>query len=298
MTETLRSLYTRAFRSLREADCATPALDARLLISNAFGISPESWLLRQDAAIDPKELAKTEKFIKRRADGEPVSRILGRRAFWTLDMEISPCVLDPRPDSEAVILAALKCIENRPGPLSVLDLGTGSGCLLLAVLNERTDTNGIGIDRSEKALEIARRNAQKHGLADRATFILGNWTDGIEDTFDLILSNPPYIPTDDIANLDREVRDHDPCGALDGGPDGLDAYRSLAPRIARHLKSPGCAVLETGAGQLDDVRNIFVASDLCIIHVEKDLSGTGRAIIISHESPVTGKIGSISFPRA
>lgn len=223
-------------------------------------------------------------FARRRIGGEPVWRILGERDFWGLTFKLSPETLEPRPDSEAVIEAALAWLgEGKHGPLRLLDLGVGSGCLLIALLSECRSAHGLGIDVSEAACAAAARNATDNGVGARARFQRGDWLEGVPGPFDLIVSNPPYIPTADIAGLAREVREHDPRRALDGGEDGLDAYRTLASGLAEVLAPGGCVVLEIGAGQEADVAAILRRGGLAHRATRHDLGGHPRALVFTAE---------------
>ena len=216
--------------------------------------------------------------LARRAAGEPVAYITGRRAFWTIELEIGPGVLVPRPDSETLIEAAVAHFGDR-SPERILDLGTGPGTLLLAALDEWPEALGLGIDASEAALGYARRNAERLGLAARADLRLGNWAEGLQGPFDLILCNPPYVEA--AANLPRDVRDWEPAEALFAGADGLDDYRRLAPTIAPLLAPGGIACIELGAGQAPQVAPLFEAQGLrAALH--SDLGGHPRCLSLTH----------------
>lgn len=221
-----------------------------------------------------------EAFVRRRLAGEPVDRIIGSRGFWTLDLAVTPAVLSPRPDTETIVRAALDHTRHRP-PLEVLDLGTGSGAILLALLAELPEARGLGVDLSADALAVAGSNARAGGLADRAAFLCGGWDAALGRRFGLVVSNPPYIPTADIPGLDREVRDHDPHLALDGGADGLDAYRAILPLLPRLMSDEGCAVLEIGLGQDEALRGLAAASGLAVAEIRPDLGGVPRAVVLA-----------------
>ncbi len=225
------------------------------------------------------EPAVFEALIARRERREPLSHLTGRREFWSLELETGPATLDPRPDSETLIEAALDVVEDRADPLSVLDLGTGTGCLLLAILHELPRAAGVGIDASPEALAVARRNATHLGLASRARFEEGDWGRALQRPFDLILCNPPYIPTAQISQLEPEVAEYEPRIALDGGPDGLDSYRAVMPDIARILTPRGAAVLEFGAGQGAAVGQIVAGAELAVAGVYRDLAGHDRCLV-------------------
>ena len=267
---------------LKQAGLPTPELDARLMVRGATGASEIEMIREPGAFISPEEEVLLAGYEKRRLAGEPVSRILGRREFWGLDFAVTPAVLDPRADSETLVAAALDLLRGVAGP-RILDLGTGTGCLLLAVLSERPDAQGLGVDISGAALDVARANAAALGLAARAGFVMADWTAGVDGVFDLVLSNPPYIVSTGIAALDAGVRDHDPRLALDGGADGLDAYRALARALPPVLAPRGHAVVELGFGQADAVTALFEAAGLCVAHVVSDLGGVPRALVAGRE---------------
>lgn len=253
----------------------TPRLDAELLMAHALGVERETLLLSNQEREAPDGF---EPLIFRREGHEPVAYITGRRAFWTLELEIGPGALIPRPDSETLIEAAAAHFGKR-GPRSIVDLGTGPGTLLLAGLDQWPEARGLGVDRSEAALEFARRNAGRLGFANRAQFHLGDWGSGIEDAFDLVLCNPPYVERD--ADLPREVSAFEPPCALFAGADGLEEYRKLAPQVARLLAPQGLACIEIGAGQVEEVRALFSREGLQT-DSRKDLGGHVRCVTLRH----------------
>jgi release factor glutamine methyltransferase len=248
---------------LREAGFANPGLEARLLAAHADG--------------NPLRL---EALLTRRLTHEPMAFILGRQGFWTLDLEVSPTTLIPRADSETLIEAALAALPDRAAVRRVLDLGTGTGCLLLAALVEFPVAWGVGIDRSPPATALAARNAQTAGLADRAGFVTADWSAPIAARFDLVLCNPPYIATPDLATLMPEVAGHEPKSALDGGRDGLDAYRTLLPALHALLDPNGVAVLELGQGQHEKVEKLARQAGLEVAALRHDLGGIARALVL------------------
>ena len=283
----------------------TPRLDAELLMAHALGETREAMLLggldrhsppfvpsgveedRADAL--PGSGAATspgtngaggafDALVARRAAGEPLAYITGTRAFWTIELAVAPGVLIPRPDSETLIEAALAHFAGTPGPRRILDLGTGSGALLLAALSEWPLATGVGIDRAEPALAIARANAEALGLAGRAQIIGGGWQ-GTGERFDLILCNPPYIATADP--LPRDVVEHEPHGALFAGSDGLDDYHALAPLLPAQLASGGVACIEIGATQGPAVSALLQVEDL-VVQIRHDLAGRDRCIVVTH----------------
>jgi release factor glutamine methyltransferase len=252
----------------------TPRLDAELLMAEALGVSREAMLLGGlDRATSTNGVFGA--LVERRRAGEPIAYILGYRDFWTIRLQVAPGVLIPRPDSETLIEAAVAHFAGTSGPMRILDLGTGSGALLLATLAEWPQANGVGIDRSPKALEIAQANAEALGMADRATILEGGWA-GTGEAFDLILCNPPYIGTDEA--LPRDVIDHEPHAALFAGADGLDDYRAIAPSLPAQLAPGGVACIEIGATQGEAVAS-FMASQGLVVHIRHDLAGLDRCIV-------------------
>ena len=220
-----------------------------------------------------------ESLLLRRIAREPLAYITGRKEFWSLDFAVGPGVLIPRPDTETLIEEVLRTYPDHAAPLSILDLGTGSGCLLVAALKEYPNAHGVGIDLSPDALAWAGRNLAAHHLEDRATLIESGWLEEASPGFDILLSNPPYIPSAKITALQPEIARFEPAAALDGGPDGLDAYRALAPRIARLLKPAGRAFLELGAGQGEAVAALLAPAGLELDHFAADLAGIPRCLV-------------------
>jgi release factor glutamine methyltransferase len=234
------------------------------------------------APFDQTARATLEAYAARRLAGEPVWRILGEREFWGLPFRLSPATLEPRPDSEALVEAALAALpERRDDALSILDLGTGTGCLLIALLSEFRAARGVGVDLSDEACATARGNAVLNGVADRALIRQGEWTRGLSQRFDLVVSNPPYISTAEIATLSPAVREHDPLLALDGGSDGLACYRALAAALPCVLAPGGLAILEIGAGQGPDVVAIMAEAGLDSLGSRRDLGGHERALVFT-----------------
>ncbi|TVV72289.1 peptide chain release factor N(5)-glutamine methyltransferase [Sphingomonas solaris] len=254
-------------------DSATPRLDAELLMAHALGISREALLL---ARLDDPAPAGFAPLLARRLRHEPIAYITGTRGFWTIELAVGPGVLVPRADSETLIEAAVAHFAGTPGPRRILDLGTGSGALLLAALDEWPEASGVGIDRSAPALAIAADNARRLGMADRATMRAGGW-DGTGERFDLILCNPPYI--EDDAPLPDEVAGHEPASALFAGADGLDDYRRIALLLAGQLAPGGIAVVEVGAGQALAVTALLDAAGFATAN-RRDLGGHERCIIV------------------
>jgi release factor glutamine methyltransferase len=277
--------HSAAARMLRQAGVEAPQLDARLLLCHAAGLSHEDHVAGLDRALAPDAAARFGAFIERRLGGEPVSRIIGGREFYGRPFRIDASTLDPRPDTETLIEAALVLIEQdemHETPLKLLDLGTGSGCILITLLAELPRASGVGIDLSLPALSLARTNAQTLGVGDRASFVACDWLDTIDGTFDLMVANPPYLSPADMAELATEVRDHDPKGALDGGPDGLSAYRRIAPQICKVLRLGGIALFEIGPGQADAVLRLLAEAGLAVENggcLWPDLGGRPRVVV-------------------
>lgn len=253
----------------------------------------EARALLRFARDDPARLADA---LARRIRRVPLDRIEGRRGFWTLDLALGPDTLSPRPDTETVVAAALdrlgeRDLTERDGPAEILDLGTGSGAILLAILAERPGDRGLGIDRSPGAIEIARANAaavaaaRGGDFARRARFEVGDWCEGLGGAFDLVVSNPPYIPSDEIAGLEPEVRGHDPILALDGGADGLCAYRAILAGVGRVLRPRGALVFEIGIGQREAVDGLAAAAGFALLEARRDLGGIERALVFAHARP-------------
>lgn len=275
----LAEFLRRAVARLRAAGVESAVADARLLAEAALGLDRTALLTGGDRPVAAADQVRLAALIDRRAAREPVSRILGRRGFWTLDLALGPDTLDPRPDSETLVEAALAAFPDPAAPLRVLDLGTGTGCLLLAMLAERPRAWGVGVDLSPRAAAVARANAARNGLADRAAFLAGDWATALAGRFDLVLSNPPYIERAAIADLEPEVRAFDPPRALDGGPDGLDAYRALAAALPGLLAPGGVAVLELGQGQGTAVAALLTTAGLSIASRKCDLAGIERCLV-------------------
>lgn len=252
----------------------TPRLDAELLMAHALGIERESLILHPPQGGAPSLFRD---LLQRRLGGEPVAYITGRRAFWNVEIEVGPGVLIPRPDSETLIAAAMEYFAKSDGPQRILDLGTGPGTLLLAALDQWPRATGLGIDSSRVALEFARGNARRLGLAPRSYFRLGNWASGITERFDLILCNPPYVASG--AALGPGVAEHEPAEALFAGEDGLDDYGRLAPDIGRLLAPGGLAAIEIGSDQADSASAIFRAAGHAP-RIAHDLAGRPRALLI------------------
>src|SRR5262245_61249846 len=260
--ETARRILTA---QLKSAAIGSAELDARILTGHALGLDLTGIITAAQRQLAPDESARLEDFAHRRLAGEPVARILGQKEFWGLPLQLSPATLVPRPDTETVVELALQLLRaggDLDRPLRIADLGTGSGAILLALLSELPAAEGFGTDVSEAALHTARYNAARTGLAGRAAFIACDYASGLVGPFDLIASNPPYIRSADIAGLAEEVRNHDPVAALDGGADGLDAYRALIPQAAGLLAPGAPLVVEAGQGQSGQIETLMTAAGL------------------------------------
>jgi release factor glutamine methyltransferase len=256
--------------------------DARALIGAALRLSRAQLLAQSDRLLEPREIAAIDALAARRMKREPVSRILGRKEFWSLMLDVTPDVLVPRPDTETLIEAALDYVVRgglRLEPLRILDIGTGTGALMLALLQELPNARGVATDVSVAALHVARGNAERLKLASRCSFVACNLADGVQGRFDLIVSNPPYIARGAIALLDPEVRDFDPRLALDGGADGLDADRAIAASVPPLLAPGGRLIMELGVGQAPPVTALFEAAKFIVLSVRNDLGGIARALI-------------------
>jgi release factor glutamine methyltransferase len=277
--ESARRSLTALFKS-RQIDCAE--LDARILVGAALGLDLSGVIAAASRLVTADQSIRIEDFARRRLAGEPVARLLGLKEFWGLPLQLSAATLVPRPDTETVVELALEMLRAGPGPdrrLRIADIGTGSGAILLALLSELPEACGFGTDVSEAALRTASSNAVDLGLADRAIFVACDYAAALSAPFDLIVSNPPYIRSAEIGLLAAEVRDHDPHAALDGGADGLDAYRALIPQAARLLAHRGALVVEVGHGQSADVEGLMTAAGLIRERPPKaDLAGVCRAV--------------------
>lgn len=267
-------------QALAAAGVEGPRRDAMALLA-AAGLPREKQIGRPGDPIERDGLAAYRGMVARRARREPVSRILGQREFWSLPFNLTPDTLDPRPDSETLVEGALTLCPDRAAPVSILDLGTGTGCLLLALLSELPRATGIGADISPAALRVARANAKALGLAHRTGFAASDWGDGLKGPFNLILANPPYIADGDIGRLEPEVALYEPQEALAGGSDGLEAYGRLAPRLGALLAPGGHALLEVGAGQAAKVTGLLAEDGLKIRRILRDFGGIERCIIAS-----------------
>jgi release factor glutamine methyltransferase len=285
------SILAEAAAVLAKAGCEEPRRRARQLIASSLDISAAELLMHPERSLDCAQTERVRGFVDRVATGEPLSRVLRRRAFWGLDFALSDETLDPRPETETVVEATLARVADRRGALRLLDLGTGTGCLLLALLSEMPNAAGFGVDRSAGAAATARRNAKALGFSDRAGFFVGDWGLPLARQFDVIVANPPYVATSALSGLPREVSEYDPRNALDGGDDGLAAYRAIAADICALLAPAGMLVVEIGVGQTGAVTAILRGHGVVVEAVERDLAGIERCIV-ARSSAAAGAEGS------
>lgn len=293
----LDELLRRARELLAEAGIAEAATDARLLVAHITQTGPHEALLRPDLMVDAAHVSTVFDAVTHRAGGEPVHRIIGRREFYGLPFRLSPATLEPRPDTEILVDAVLSHAQGRAssraespgvaemrleqGAPRILDLGTGSGAIAIALLHELPEATAVAVDISAQALETAASNAQLSGVDMRFVALRSDWFSSVRDSFDIIVSNPPYIETDAVASLEREVREHDPVAALDGGPDGLSAYRLIAGHADPYLTPDGIVAVEIGAGQAKAVVELFARNGYALVESRKDLGGHERALVFA-----------------
>ncbi|HKR90096.1 MAG TPA: peptide chain release factor N(5)-glutamine methyltransferase [Phenylobacterium sp.] len=278
MSLNLVQAWKQAREKLEAAGIAGPVIDARLLVEAAAGATRADIVTDPYRPLTPEQAATLGDYLARRARREPVSHILGRKGFWKIMLQVTPDVLTPRPDTETVVEYVLRDFPQTAS-WTVLDLGVGSGAILLSILAERPAAKGLGVDLSEEALAVARENAANLGLAGRTALLRGDWTFGLEgESFDLVVSNPPYIASHVIAELEPEVRDHEPRLALEGGADGLDHYRTLAPEILRVLKPGGRFAVEIGYDQKQPVEALFRAAGAEGVVTVRDLGDRDRVV--------------------
>ncbi|MFA5040402.1 MAG: peptide chain release factor N(5)-glutamine methyltransferase [Bdellovibrionales bacterium] len=263
---------------LEEAGVDNPQLDARLLAGHALGLDRAELLSQSRRLLTAEEMDAIEALLAQRVEGKPVARIIGKREFWSLDFLLNEATLEPRPDSETLVEAIIKLGKNGR---TILDLGTGTGCLLLSLLHEMPESTGIGVDISRDAVHQAAKNAISLCLTDRAEFRVSNWLSDITEKFDIIISNPPYVSTLSIPKLMREVRKYDPKLALDGGRDGLSVYRLLIPQLAAFLNPHGLVAFEVGQKQAPKVADLLRKNGFTNIAAHKDLSGIERCVTAS-----------------
>lgn len=283
----LGSLLQRAKLALQASGSQTPDLDVRLLAEASLDVSTLDMVVRPDLEISAISAERFETMMARRLKGEPVHRILGEREFYGLTFKLSAATLEPRPDTEALIdlvLPYLREIAGQKTAPEILDMGTGTGAIAVTLLHEVKNAEAVAVDISEQALETATQNAERSGVATRFKALHSDWFKNVSGQFDMIVSNPPYIPHHEIAALSCDVREYDPFIALDGGKDGLDFYRSLALNAVNHLYKNGMVCVEIGAGQHSDVEAIFSEQSLQLIETMRDLGGHERAMIFKLRS--------------
>jgi release factor glutamine methyltransferase len=272
----------RIARRFRDVGIGTPDLDARILVGHALGLDHTALVLAAERRLEAAEIERIEALAARRADREPIARLTGIKEFWSLPIKITRDVLVPRPETETVVAEALAAIDRtgaRSQALRIADLGVGSGAILIALLAELPNASAIGTDRDPAALRLARENARRLGVAPRAAFVACDFGAAVAPGCDLVVTNPPYIRTDEIAGLEPDVREFDPRCALDGGLDGLAAYRVIAVQ-ARHILTPGAhLVAETGKDQGDAVAALFATAGFGRIRIVPDLAGIPRAVV-------------------
>jgi release factor glutamine methyltransferase len=281
---TIARALCAATRRLRSAGIEAARAEARLLLRHVTGLPAEVLVADRDRALEGEALARFEVLVARRAAREPMAYVLGEREFWSLPLSVGPGVLVPRPETETLVEAALEAFPDRTAPLRILDLGTGSGCLLLALLREYPNAVGVGVDRSAEALAHAARNARRHGLDGRALLVGGDWGRALAGPFALIVANPPYVASGELTELAPEVALHEPRAALDGGADGLDAYRAILPDLPRLLAPAGVACLEIGAGQATALAALAEVGGFRVA-VRPDLAGIPRCLVLRHRTP-------------
>lgn len=273
--DTIAQALAAARDRLAQAGCESASLDARLLLQAATGLRHGDIVAWPDRTIGAEALARFQAFLERRSGHEPVSRILGSREFYGRSFRVTPDVLDPRPDTETLVDAALAVMTP---DIRVLDLGTGSGAIIVTLLAERPLATGVAVDVSGAALDVAKGNAEALGVVERMAFVQGNWFQPVTGHFGLIVSNPPYIADQDIDGLAPDVKNFDPHGALAGGTDGLDAYRAIAAGALDHLETDGQVLVEIGAGQEQGVTGIFAGHGLRVTGQYHDLGGHVRCL--------------------
>lgn len=277
----MNSLFEQIITKLTNVGISSPRLEARLLIAAALDIEPAQ--VATDVLLNDEQVAKIHSMLAQRLQHKPLDKILGHREFYKFDFAVDENVLSPRPDTEILVEEALKLLPQNEA--EILDLGTGSGCIIESILAERPRVHGVAVDISEKSLQIARKNAENLGLNERLQFIRADWfatnfTRQLGQQFALITGNPPYIPTADISALEPEVKNYDPPAALDGGSDGFASYRRIAEIAPELLQKGGYILLEAGINQADEIAAIFIKNGLRHIRTANDLSGIARCVIL------------------
>ncbi len=284
---TVAGALDEARRRLRAAGIEDAGREARLLLGHVAGLDAAAIIGHPERHLAPEAMRAMAEAVSDRARRRPMAQVTGSREFWSLPFRVTPATLDPRPDSETVVGAVLDHVGDRRAPRTVLDLGTGSGCLLLALLSELPNATGLGIDISAEAIAVAGANAVTLGLGQRANFTVADWDRALSGQFEIVVCNPPYIPSGEIDSLAPEISRHEPRRALDGGRDGLDAYRALAPSLTRRLAGGGFAAIEIGAGQRSMVEPIFADAGLATTECVADLAGISRCLIVRIKTELT-----------
>lgn len=274
---TAAELVAEGAATLKEAGIGSPRSEARLLLESATGLTRAAQVAAPDAAVAATAARAYRALVARRAEREPMGYVRGRAEFWSLEFLVEPGVLVPRADTETLIEAATALFPDRARPLRLLDVGVGSGCLLLTLLHLYPAARGVGTDASPAALALSARNAARLGVAERLALAPTNWAEDVPGPFDLVVSNPPYIPTAEIDHLQPEVSRHEPRAALDGGPDGLDAYRAILPDLPRLLAPGGAALLEIGRGQERALAPLASRAGFAVA-TRRDLAGVNRCL--------------------
>ncbi|MEN8236532.1 MAG: peptide chain release factor N(5)-glutamine methyltransferase [Pseudomonadota bacterium] len=278
-TESLDTRLKWAREQLDAVHIESGALDARLLLKHVLKCGDEFVLAHPEYALSPEQKDNFAAVVDRRSQHEPVSKIIGEREFWGLPFYVTQDTLDPRPDSETLVETVLSFVKDRAAPLQILDLGTGTGCLLLALLKELKQAQGVGVDCCPRALKVAMSNAKRLQMDARVQFVQGNWGQDLEGPFDVIVSNPPYIAADEIGQLSKAVKDYDPLLALQGGRDGLACYREIMSYVRALLAPEGLVAFEIGKGQKQEVENIMIQTGLTMIQSTTDLAGIPRCLL-------------------
>lgn len=280
---TIAELLKSTKIKFKENDISSYEIDALLLIAHHFNLTREEIIFSGNSPLDKTKITEFETLINRRINKEPVSKIIGKKGFYEDDFFVNQNVLDPRPDSETLIEEVLKTFTDKNVKLKILELGVGSGCLILTILKKLPNSHGIAVDINEKSLEVARINSQNLGVNQRIKFQNSNWFSNISDkNFDLIISNPPYIKSEDINFLEADVKNFDPLIALDGGEDGLDCYRIIAQNVKNFLNENGYLFLEIGQNQEHEITEIFCQNGLKFIKSQKDLGQIIRCLIFQN----------------
>lgn len=280
----LSELQKKITKILAEGGIETNSLDARIILKEIFNFDEKELILNSDLILSESKISKVQKIITRRLNFEPVSKIFGKRDFYNSTFSISDDVLDPRPETENIVEIANNFILEK-GYESFIDLGTGSGCIILSILKENKNLTAVGVDISIDAINIAKKNSKDMNLEKRSSFLVSNWLSSIYSSYDLIISNPPYIPSDEIITLSKTVKNFDPLISLDGGQDGLKCYKEIAQDINRVINKNGRVILEIGYNQAHDVIKIFESKEFKLLKIYNDINGLNR--ILTFESKKT-----------